>query len=532
MCSQVTKNTARRTSSRFFALALAFTAFALTGQTPAPVPPVPYILKNHVAALAALHLHDPSTHETLGTLSGIGLSGIFHEWQDGSKQRRDETLGIRTQRVLRVGDHLWMQNTSGEIRELHGLVARRQITEDFIDSAAFASHPEDVSFVDRATLPDGRTVYHLRVSPPKGEPYVVGIDVATYLIDDKSYVDGDRPRTTTYGDYRVVGGLLVPYLEIDSNGDHKYDVASHVTSVVVNQPIAADIFKPLSSLTVSNERPVTIPFDELGGLPFVHVTIAGKTYQFLLDSGAQGIVLDTHVAKDLKLAPQGSIEIRGAGRIASQGVVETPALQLGGVTVPSDIATVLELGSIVKSSIELDGIIGYPLFGGAEIRFDPDEHTVTIAKPGTLPVLGNKFDVDTDRELPEITASADNTDARFVVDTGNANEVLVFKAFMDEHPGVISFVGHGFVSNRGVGGSAAAVGATLDDLKIGPYHLYNRNANVMLASAGAFADRNDGGNIGFGVLRNFVTTFDLANHALYLQKARQFDDGRGRTVTE
>ncbi|MEO9169878.1 MAG: hypothetical protein ABI282_00960, partial [Candidatus Baltobacteraceae bacterium] len=68
--------------------------------------------------------------------------------------------------------------------------------------------------------------------------------------------------------------------------------------------------------------------------------------------------------------------------------------------------------------------------------------------------------------------------------------------------------------------------------KIGPYHLYNRNANVMLASAGAFADRNDGGNIGFGVLRNFVTTFDLANHALYLQKARQFDDGRGRTVTE
>ena len=423
-----------------------------------------------------------------------------------------------------------MQNTSGEIRELHGLVARRQVTEDFIDTAAFAKHPENVTFVDRATLADGRTVYHLRVTPPKGEPYVVGLDAADYLIDDKSYVDGDGPRTTIYNDYRVIDGMLIPFTEIDENGNHQFDVTSRVTKVAVDQPIPADIFKPLASLTVDNATPVTVPFVELGGLPFVHVTVGGKAYQFLLDSGAQGLVLDSRVARDLNLTPQGSLEIRGANRVNAQGVVETPDVQIGGVTVPSHIATVLDLSSIVKSNIHLDGIVGFPLFAGSELRFDPDAHTVTIGKPGSLPQLGTRVDVDTDRELPEITASADLTEARFVVDTGNANEVLVFKSFTDAHPGLISFAGHGFIANRGIGGSAPAVGATLNDLTMGPYHIYNCSANVMLAAAGAFADRNDGGNIGFGVLRNFVLTFDLAQHAIYLEKSRHFDDGRNRVV--
>ncbi|MDQ2866219.1 MAG: retropepsin-like domain-containing protein, partial [Candidatus Eremiobacteraeota bacterium] len=243
-----------------------------------------------------------------------------------------------------------------------------------------------------------------------------------------------------------------------------------------------------------------------------------------------GMVFDTRVARALNLQPEGSLELRGAARTAALGVVQTPDVEIGGVTIPSHIATVVDLSSIVRSNIALDGIIGFPLFAGAELRFDPDAHTVTIAKPGSLAQLGTKFDVDTDRELPELTASADMTPARFVVDTGNANEVLLFRSFMDAHPGLISFAGHGFIANRGVGGSAAAVGATLDDLTIGPYHFYNCNANVMLATGGAFADRTDGGNIGFGVLQNFVMTFDLSHHALFLEKARRFDDGRGRPV--
>ena len=52
----------------------------------------------------------------------------------------------------------------------------------------------------------------------------------------------------------------------------------------------------------------------------------------------------------------------------------------------------------------------------------------------------------------------------------------------------------------------------------------------MLATNGAFADRVDAGNVGLGVLRNFVATFDLGNAAMYLTPGSGFDDGRRRTA--
>jgi hypothetical protein len=491
--------------------------------------PVAQILARHIAALQALHLHEPKTHETTGTIDGLGLHGIFHEWQDGDKQRRDQSLGLRTQSVLRVGNRLWIQNGTGEVRELRGLVARRQVTDDFIDTAQFASHPEDVSYIDRGTLPDGRSVYYLRIKPPKGETYQIAVDAKSFYIDQKSYIEGDAPATSTYDDYHVVDGMLLPYLEVDSSGDRRYDITTHVGNVTVNEPIAADTFAPLAPFTVSNTTPVTVPLIEREGLLFVDITMQGKPFRFLLDSGAQGVTFDPRVAKALNLKPQGSLEIRGAERVAAQGIVEAPEIHIAGATLPQRIASVIDLGSVVTAT-DIDGILGYPLFAAAELRLDPDAHTLTIAKPGTLAQVGAKIDLDTDRQLPEVTASAGSAQARFVIDTGNANEVLLYNSFLQAHPGVVTVAGHSFVANRGVGGSTAAVGTILDQLGIGPFHLYNLYANAILSTAGAFADRDGGGNIGYGVLRNFVATFDLANRALYLQKARKFDDGRYRNI--
>lgn len=478
-----------------------------------------------------MHLHEPRTHETIGTLEGLGLLGTFHEWQDGQDQRRDERLGIREQRELRVGGTMWIQNSNGEIRELHGLLARRQITEDFIDTGAFARHPQFVRFMDVETLPDGRTVYRLRVKPPKGEAYSIAIDAKTWMVDQKSYVEHDAPETETYHDYRVIDGLLIPFVEIDSNGDTKYDITSHVTKVIVDRPIAAAIFAPLEPEAVDAVHPVTIPLHMYVGLPFVDVMIGGHRYEFLVDSGSQGNVIDATVARQLGLHPAGALEIRGAARTASLGVVRTPAISVGGATLPTRIATVVNLQGILANR-PFQGVLGYPFFAAAEVRFNPDRRTLTIAKPGALPPLGERLSVDTDRELTEVHATIDReAAARLIVDTGDSNELLLFTSFIDAHPGLINFAGSPPLENRGVGGSTHAVGTVVDELQLGTFHLYNRNANIILSSAGAFADRNDGGNVGYGVLRNFVTTFDLADRSLFLKRAKDFDDGRYRVRT-
>ncbi len=475
-------------------------------------------------------MREPKSHETTGTLSGLGLQGTFHEWQDGDKQRRDERLGIRTQRILRVGKTMWIQNTSGEIRELHGLLARRQITADFIATGDFAEEPQFVHFIDRTTLPDGRAVYRLKIAPPTGEPYTIAIDAKTWMIDQMSYVEHAAPETMTYYDYRTVDGMLIPFEEIDSNGDSKYDVTSHVTAVSVDTPIDPSVFAPLHPEAVAESAPVTVPYHLVNGLPFVTVGIDGHSYEFLLDSGSQGNVVDRTVAEQLQLHPQGTLEIRGVDRTASMGVVATPPMSIGAAQLPRGVATVLDLSTIVRGSHPMQGVLGYPFFAASEVRFDPDASTVTIAKPGTLPPVGEKLDVDTDRELAEVHATIDrNATTRLVVDTGNSNELLLFSSFIRDHEGVVNFAGNRPVANRGVGGSTDAVGAMVDELDLGSYRLYNRYANVILSKSGAFADRNDGGNVGFGVLRNFIATFDLANHALYLDRARGFDDGRYRS---
>jgi len=494
------------------------------------VPSLSTILGNHRAALEALHVREPQTHEDTGTLQGDSISGTFHEWQSGDRERRDESFGVRTERILRVGDRLWIQNANGEIRELQGLLARRQITQDFVDSGLFASHPEDVQYIGRTKLFDGREVYLLRVAPPGGEPYQIGIDPDTWLVDSTSYVDVDTTETALYSDYRVVDGLLIPYTEVDSDGDHAFDMTSRITSVTVDQPIAQDVFAPFTPAIVANAEPVTVPFEERGGLIFVRPTIEGKTYTFLVDSAAQADVFDTSLATELGLHPKGSVEIRGTGQTTSPGVVEAPAIALGGVTFPMHVATVLHLPELPRMSVE--GILGYPFFAAAELRFDPTRQKLTIAQPGGLAPDGTRLDVDTDRELPEIDARVNDVQTRVIVDTGDTAELLLFKRFVDQHPGVVSLAQLGPTLNSGIGGSVATVGAIVGVLQLGPYRLYNRYANVVLGTHGAFADQDDGGNVGYGSLRNFVLTFDLADHALWLQQAQGFDDGRDRNVPQ
>jgi hypothetical protein len=155
-----------------------------------------------------------------------------------------------------------------------------------------------------------------------------------------------------------------------------------------------------------------------------------------------------------------------------------------------------------------------------------------MGKPGTLAPQGTQITIDTDRELPETTTTINRVPGRFLLDTGNSNELLVFHAFVRDHPSAVYYAGSHYAQNSGVGGGSAAVRAMVNEIDLGPFKMYNRYADVMLSDNGAFADRNEAGNIGLGTLKNFVFTFDLAHRALFLDPTRQFDNGRFRTAPQ
>ncbi|MGH8165163.1 MAG: aspartyl protease family protein, partial [Rhodanobacteraceae bacterium] len=324
---------------------------------------------------------------------------------------------------------------------------------------------------------------------------------------------------------------LLPFKTVQSNGDHGYDVTQIVTGVKVGEPIAASIFHVPASTQIQTQAPVSVPIAERQGHYFASVSIRGHDYEFLIDTGAQGVVVDSRVAAELVLIPKGRLEVSGATRTGGLGIAELGSIGIGGATLPMRVVSVLDLNSATGGGLPIDGILGYPFFAAAEVRIDPDRLTMTIGKPGSLAPLGTKFDVDVDRERAEIHASVNRVSANFVVDTGDSSELLIFSPFLREHPGFVPFEDRPLISSFGVGGSMRALAATIDELDLGPFHLYNRRAALIQATSGAFADRFDAGNIGMETLQNFVSTFDLADDALYLERGARYDDGRDRSVT-
>jgi len=464
-------------------------------------------------------------------VSGAALRGLFHSWHSGGDQRYDENTGVRRESNLSLDGREYVVNENGAIRELRGLLLQRQRTEDFVEGDGFVSEPQYDTLLGAQQLPDGRNVYAIVVAPPQGQPETIYLDRNTLMLDRLSYDDTDGTDTQDYYDYRVFAGVLIAQRSVESNGDHAFDLTRETVRVIVDRPIAPAIFTLPEAPTVQTSVPVTVPLEVHDAHDYVHVRISGRQYTFLVDSGAQAVVLDAHVAQEAGLTPQGQLEVAGAQRTGGLGVAALDSIQIGGVVLPLRMVTVLDLRGVTGAQ-PIDGILGYPFFAAAEVRIDPDAQSMTFAKPGTLKSDGTTFSVDSDRELVEVQGKVNGTAGQFVIDTGNGNELLVYGPFIHAHAGLIEYAGGRFAENMGVGGSASAVGASVDELDIGPYRFFNNYANVMLGTQGAFADRFAAGNIGLGVLKNFVLTFDLANAKLYAKPAAHFDDGRYRTVRQ
>lgn len=478
----------------------------------------------------ATHAEDVTTIETAGTIEGEGLTGDFHSWRSGENERDDQRLGPRIETTLRLGDRIYVRNASGNVRELKGYLRRRAITSEFVDSGEFLKHPDRSRFVGYGNVA-GRRAWRIEVNAPGGEPETLWIDSASGLPLRLEYLDGDGPTTVDFSDWREIGGRKYPFRSVTSDGERDYDIVEQTTSVVVDRPIAPETFAPLVARVLAAEGAQTVPLLDRGQHVACTVTIAGKPFAFLIDSGAQNVLLDSAIAKTLALPELGSLEVRGATRSGGLHVLKLPRLDIAGAHLDDLVASSIDLQGSTRGAVRLDGILGYPFFAASLVELDFARHTMRFGPPGSFAPRGRKIALDLDRGIPEAIFRVNgHMDASFIVDTGNGGEMLLYRPFIDAHPGVVPFSSRGSV-NFGLGGAAATYRTQLDEIEVGDAHLYRRAVDVVLAKKGAFADRVDAGNVGLGVLRNFVVTFDLGHDALYLERGASFDDGRSRPAT-
>jgi predicted aspartyl protease len=495
--------------------------------TAGAMPSVRDLLARYLSAMSDDGALDIVHAETSGTLEGAGLTGTFHVWSQGDDERTDQILGPRVDRTLRLGDRLYAQDSNGNVRRLTGLLARRDRTESFIDSGAFAKSPSHVVSRGIADI-DGRRAYALDVTADGGEPETVYLDSATGLPDRVAYDDDDGRTTVDFSDWRTIEGHRFPFRSVESDGDHGFDTTQTVERVVLDLPIDPAVFSPLVQRRIDMAAPDTLKLTWSAGHLYAPVTIAGHPFTFLIDTGAQDILIDRRVVAVLGLHPVGALEASGASRTGGLQVVQLPEVDVGAGRLRDLVVTTIDLGASTAGAFHIDGILGYPFFAQTIARIDVAARTMTFGPPGAIVPEGDRIALELDRSFPEARFRLDaNVTAPFVIDTGNAAELLLYRPFVERHPGIVPFTS----SQRrsfGIGGGTESYRTALEELDVGATPLYHVDTDVMLATSGAFADRFDAGNIGLGVLANFVVTFDYPNAEMYVEPGPTFDDGRLR----
>lgn len=503
-------------------------ALAIAPSRAATTPPsVADLLARYARAIDDVGAPQLARYITSGTLSGEGLTGTFRSWHEGDRDRDDQTLGPRSETVVEDGERIYVRDANGDVRELRGVLLRRAKTERFINSGAFAAEPERSVYRGPAKV-GGRATFMLDITAPGGQPETVYLDAETGLPARIAYDDDDGRTTIDLGDWRSVEGHRFPFHAVVSNGDHEFDLTETTTAIEPGALVPADTFTPPRSRAIEMSAPETVALTLRENHLYVPVRVGGAAYTFLIDTGAANVVVDARVAREAKLHEEGTLQASGATRTGGLHVARLDDLAIGGGHLRDLVVSTIDLGGATSGAFRIDGILGYPFFASATVRIDYAKNTMTFGPPGSLAPSGTRLDLELDRALPEATLRLNgDVDGQFIVDTGDAAEMLLYRPFVDRYPGVVPFSGSARRS-YGLGGPTSSYRTSLDRLEIGGVSLYHTEVDVMLATRGAFADQFAAGNIGLGLLKNFVVTFDESAAALYLERGALFDDGRGR----
>ncbi|MFN5983219.1 MAG: aspartyl protease family protein [Fluviicola sp.] len=181
-----------------------------------------------------------------------------------------------------------------------------------------------------------------------------------------------------------------------------------------------------------------IPFEMRLGLVIIPVTINGKTYEFLVDTGAPN-VCSKELAAELNLKTKVS---QNTGD--SQGVKEkldfvvVPEIYLSGICFKETGAAVADLKHAeVISCLDIDGIIGANLMKEAIWEFDYERKVITISdKKSSFTIPDNAIHLPFTPALsstPEVTITYNGVEDKYVTfDTGSNGLFTISKSTLEK----------------------------------------------------------------------------------------------------
>jgi hypothetical protein len=296
-----------------------------------------------------------------------------------------------------------------------------------------------------------------------------------------------------------------------------------------NIELWADAFKSLPAKTFTFRSAVSRLTMSMSGVgtPLVPVTIAGREYNFWLDTGSSLTMLSSDVARDLRIVPlvADTLEIvTSTGRVKASPAVVTQ-LQIGQLVIQNAPAMIVGEAMMqmreprpIESAapVKIDGIIGFDIIRQLDLEMDYAEATIRLRNPATSrrDSERNMFWVG----LPVVKlTSTDGIPLHFGLDTGAqvtfVTETLLDKLQLSPARTETRRVG-------GLGGEISLRAPVLPDLRVmvGNFPILFRGAVVRAPVYQVLASLD--GVLGGDVWNSGIVRIDMTNGIFAVRRPR------------
>jgi PDZ domain/Aspartyl protease len=428
------------------------------------------------------------------------------------------------------GSKAWEKEPSGTVtNQAGGDVIPLAVSEAYQDQNLWwRADRGGAQIVDDGGKSDvGQSYDVLTVTPKGGKPFDAWFDAKTRLLSRTIEIQGTQTITTFYSDYVPTDGGLIAHKQVidDGSGASNRQTIT-VTSATFSPALPWTAFSQpaehLSDYAIAGGAvETTVPFQLLNNHIYADVSVNGsKPMPFIFDTGGHSI-LTPETAKLLAVNSQGAQTSTGGGEgTAQSGVGTVKSLSVGGVTLTNQPITVLTFSPPGVEGVNEAGMLGYELFARFVTRIDYGAHTLTFfdkahfdPKDAGTPVPMRLY-----HQFPEVLGSYDGIPGRFGIDTGARTPLVLTRGFVEENDlRARATTGAVALTGWGVGGPTRSFVTRGGLLQLGDVKIEHPLTLFATDKGGAFAAAAFPNNVGGGILKRFVVTFDYDHNLMYLK---------------
>ena len=451
-----------------------------------------------------------SWRETDETVSSDGTTTIEHDYRRGKDFRYTFDTGpFHTERGVN-GGQVWHMNYNGQVivdQPDPGKATREQTTTTV---EAIHTPVEGYVIATLSALGRGQKEY---------------IDGTTWRVVRSEQLTANGTIVTTFDDVRADRGRTFAHHVHVENGYAKTTSDLRVRDWVPEDVAIAEVAVPKPRRTLVTFPPgtseVELPSTFGRSHVIVRVNIGGRGLDFVLDSGAGAITIDSDVARELGLKEYGKHSAVTAQRYTTSRSI-VPEMRIGPLVMRDVAIQELPHGWQTGSHVKEVGLLGFDFLAELGVTIDYERRRVTVvpgsayvppADPSTIPL-----EVRVGSGQPRATVAINGAlGERFIIDTGGVGTFFIFDYFARRHPEALRDRGGGGEERArtvtGIGGAFEVEPYQIESLKLASVNFTDFVGYRVKGSAYA---QNDDGIVGVEFLRLFTLGFDYGNSRVYL----------------